>query len=186
MPTQNTSLKNTTPAGDSNTTNKMVIGKINTYQRTFLIVAGSLLALLVLVAVAGTNGDQHLQSSARKIAEGVVALADYQVDSASNSNGKESRELKQKKNKKAKKAKNKKGDKPTTSNNSDLLFDSENYQKKCCTCSIFCWASGCPLGCPECKNCAPVCCEYNGCTCCSIDDSSCCRTDPDENCIGSF
>jgi len=82
MPTENTSLKNTAPAGDSNTTNEMVMGKINNYQRTFLIVAGSLLALLVLVAVAGTNGDQHLQSSTHKIAEGGVALADYQVDSA--------------------------------------------------------------------------------------------------------
>mmetsp|Transcript_58518 Transcript_58518/g.67480 ORF Transcript_58518/g.67480 Transcript_58518/m.67480 type:complete len:125 (-) Transcript_58518:466-840(-) len=82
MPTENTSLKNTTPAGDSNTTNEMVMGKINNYQRTFLIVAGSLLALLVLIAVAGTSGGQHLQSSSDKIAEDAVALADYQVDSA--------------------------------------------------------------------------------------------------------
>ena len=131
MPTQITSFKNITPAGDSNTTNKMVIGKINTYQRTFLIVAGSLLALLVLVAVAGTNGDQHLQSSARKIAEDVVALADYQIDSANlvhtkDSNGEKSRELKQKKNKKSKRTKNKKGDKPTSTDNSDLLSVSEN------------------------------------------------------------
>jgi len=81
MLTENTSLKNTTPAGDSNTSTEMVIGKINTYQRTFLIVAGSLLALLVLVAIAGTNGDHHLQSSAHEIPEGAVALADYQVDS---------------------------------------------------------------------------------------------------------
>jgi len=81
MSTENTSLKNTTPTGDSNTTNKMVIGKINNYQRTFLIVAGSLLALLVLIAVAGPSGGQHLQSSTDKIAEGAVALADYQVDS---------------------------------------------------------------------------------------------------------
>jgi len=82
MSTEHTFLKNTTLAGDSNTTNEMVIGKINTYQRTFLIVAGSLLALLVLVAVAGTNGDQHLQSSVHELAGGAVALADYQVDSA--------------------------------------------------------------------------------------------------------
>jgi len=82
MPTENTSLKNTAPAGDSNTTNEMVIGKNNTYQRTFLIVAGSLLALLVVIAVADTSGGQHLQSSAHEIAEGVVALVDYQVDSA--------------------------------------------------------------------------------------------------------
>merc|ERR1719491_1170666 len=60
----------------------MVIGKINTYQRTFLIVAGSLLALLVLVAVAGTGGGQHLQSSSHEITESAVALADNQVDSA--------------------------------------------------------------------------------------------------------
>ena len=76
MSTENTLLKNTTPAGDSNTTNKMVIGKINTYHRTFLIVAGSLLALLVLFASAGTNSGQHLQSSVNEIAEGNAALAD--------------------------------------------------------------------------------------------------------------
>merc|ERR1712238_249866 len=58
----------------------MVIGKINTYQRTFLIVAGSLLALLVLIEVAGTSGGQHLQSSAHEITERAVELADYQVD----------------------------------------------------------------------------------------------------------
>merc|ERR1712161_127167 len=75
-------LKNTTPAGDSTTTNEIVIGKINTYQRTFLIVAGSLLALLVLIVVAGTSGGQHLQSSANEIAKNAVVLADYQVDSA--------------------------------------------------------------------------------------------------------
>jgi len=81
MSTENTSLKNTIPAGDSKTTNEMVIGKINTYQRTFLIVAGSLLALLVLIAAAGTSGGQHLQSSVHEIAEDAMALADYQVDS---------------------------------------------------------------------------------------------------------
>ena len=80
MPTENTSLKNTTPAGDFNTTNDMVIGKINTYQRTFIIVAGSLLALLVLITVAGTSGGHRLNSSTHEIAEGVGALADYQVD----------------------------------------------------------------------------------------------------------
>jgi len=82
MSTENTSLKITTPDGDSNTTNEMVVGKINNYQRTFLIVAGSLLALLVVIAAAGTRGGQHLQSSAPKIAGGTVALADYQVHSA--------------------------------------------------------------------------------------------------------
>ena len=80
MATENTSLKNTTPAGDSNTTNEMVIGKSNTYQRTFLIVAGSLLALLVLIAVAGTSGGHRFNSSTHEITEGVGALADYQVD----------------------------------------------------------------------------------------------------------
>eukprot|EP00751_Fragilariopsis_kerguelensis_P046009 CAMPEP_0170996812 /NCGR_PEP_ID=MMETSP0736-20130129/12469_1 /TAXON_ID=186038 /ORGANISM="Fragilariopsis kerguelensis, Strain L26-C5" /LENGTH=119 /DNA_ID=CAMNT_0011423347 /DNA_START=122 /DNA_END=484 /DNA_ORIENTATION=- len=82
MPTETTSLKNTTPVGDSNATNEMIIGESNTYQRTFLIVAGSLLALLVLIVVAGTSGGQQLQSSAHEIAESAVALADYQVDSA--------------------------------------------------------------------------------------------------------
>jgi len=81
MPNESTSLKNVTLAGDSTTTNEMAIGKSNTYQRTFLIVAGSLLALLVLIAVAGTSGGQHLQSSAHEMADGAVALADYQVDS---------------------------------------------------------------------------------------------------------
>jgi len=82
MPTENTSLKNVAPARDSNTTNKMVIGEINTYQRNFLIVAGSLLALLVLIAVAGQSGGQHLQSSVPEISKGAVALEDYQVDTA--------------------------------------------------------------------------------------------------------
>merc|ERR1712238_70165 len=76
---EKTSLKNITWAGDSNTTNEMVIGKSNTYQRTFLIVAGSLLALLLLIVVTGTSVGQHLQSSGHEIAEGVVALADYQA-----------------------------------------------------------------------------------------------------------
>jgi len=81
MPTENTSLKNITPTGDSNTTHEMVIGKSNTNHRTFVIVAGSLLVLFVLIAAAGTSGGQHLQSSAHEIVEGDVALADYQVDS---------------------------------------------------------------------------------------------------------
>jgi len=81
MPTENTSLKNTTTAGDSITTNEMVLGKSSTYQRTFLIVAGSLLALLVLIVVAGTSGGQHLQSSTHEMTDGAVALEDYKVDS---------------------------------------------------------------------------------------------------------
>ena len=82
MPTKITSLKNTTLAGDSNTTHEMAIGKSNTYQRTFLIVACSLLTFLVLIVVAGFSGGQHLQSAVHENAEGAVALADYQVDSA--------------------------------------------------------------------------------------------------------
>ena len=78
MPTKNTSLNNVSPAVEFNITNEMVIGKSNTYQRTFLIVAGSLLTLLVLITVAGISGGQHLQSSAHEIAKGVGALADYQ------------------------------------------------------------------------------------------------------------
>mmetsp|Transcript_34918 Transcript_34918/g.40125 ORF Transcript_34918/g.40125 Transcript_34918/m.40125 type:complete len:158 (+) Transcript_34918:103-576(+) len=155
MSTENTSLKNITPTGDSNTTYEIVIGKINTYQRTFLIVAGSLLALLVVIAVTGTTSGQHLQSSVNGIAEGVVALADYQIDSANlaltkdnfngfkiseegngNSNGKKSRELKQNKNKKSKKSKNKKGDKTTIPDNSNLLPVSQNDTD----------ASQCPYG----------------------------------------
>jgi len=81
MSNENTSLKIVTPAGDSNTTHEIVIGKSNTYQRPLLIVAGSLLTLLVWIAVAGTNDGQHLKFSAYEIAEGAVALADYQVDS---------------------------------------------------------------------------------------------------------
>ena len=82
MLTENTSLKISAPDGNSTTTSEMVMGKSNTYQRTFLIVAGSLLALLVLIAVAGTSGGQHLQSSVLEIAKGAVVLADYQADSA--------------------------------------------------------------------------------------------------------
>jgi len=74
MATEITSLKNTTPVGDSNTTNEMVVGKISTYRRSFLIVAGSLLLLLVLIASAGTSSGQHLQSSVSEIAEGNAAL----------------------------------------------------------------------------------------------------------------
>ena len=81
MSNENASLKNTTPAGDSNTTNEMVIGKINTYQRTLLIVAGSLLALLGLIAVAGPSGGHYLQSSANDIAKDAVTLVDFQADS---------------------------------------------------------------------------------------------------------
>ena len=77
MPTENTVLKHVTPAGDSNTTGDMVILKGSTYQRFFLIVAGSLFALLVWITVAGTTSGQHLQSSAHEITESAVAIVDY-------------------------------------------------------------------------------------------------------------
>jgi len=82
MPTESTSLKNATPAGDSNTADDRVIWKSNTYQRSFLIVAGSLLALLVWIAIAGTTSGPYFQSSSHEITKGAVALADFQVDSA--------------------------------------------------------------------------------------------------------
>jgi len=81
MPTENTSLKNAAPTGDSNTTHDVIIGKSNTYQRPLLIVAGSLLALLVWLAVTGKSGRQYFKSSVQEMHEGAVALADYQVDS---------------------------------------------------------------------------------------------------------
>mmetsp|Transcript_22313 Transcript_22313/g.25575 ORF Transcript_22313/g.25575 Transcript_22313/m.25575 type:complete len:127 (-) Transcript_22313:136-516(-) len=82
MPTENTSLNNVFPAVEFKTIDDMVIGKSNTYQRSFLIVAGSLLALLVWAAVAGKSDGQPLKSSAHEIAKDAVALADYQGDSA--------------------------------------------------------------------------------------------------------
>merc|ERR1711865_976236 len=60
----------------------MVIEKGNTYQRSYLIVAASLLSLLVLIVVAGTSGGQHLQSSANEFAKDAVTVADYPADSA--------------------------------------------------------------------------------------------------------
>jgi len=82
MPTENTSFQNTTPAGDSTTTNVKVIGKSNTHQRSFLIVASSLLVLLVLVAVAGESGGQPIPKSAG-------ALVDYQLDTTNLALGKD-------------------------------------------------------------------------------------------------
>ena len=55
--------------------------KSNTYEPRIFIVAGSLLELLVLITVAGTSGGQYLQLSTHTVVEGVVELADYQVDS---------------------------------------------------------------------------------------------------------
>ena len=83
MPTEHTHFKNATQAGDSNSTDAtVVIGKGSTYQRSLLIVAGSLLTLLVLITITGTSGGQHSQSSTHEIAKGAVTLADYQLDSA--------------------------------------------------------------------------------------------------------
>eukprot|EP00751_Fragilariopsis_kerguelensis_P009472 CAMPEP_0170805276 /NCGR_PEP_ID=MMETSP0733-20121128/31279_1 /TAXON_ID=186038 /ORGANISM="Fragilariopsis kerguelensis, Strain L26-C5" /LENGTH=135 /DNA_ID=CAMNT_0011159637 /DNA_START=101 /DNA_END=509 /DNA_ORIENTATION=+ len=83
MPTEHTHFKNATRVRDSTSTDEtVVIGKGCTYQRPLLIVACSLLASLVLIAVAGPNGGQHLQLSTNEITEGAKALADYQVDSA--------------------------------------------------------------------------------------------------------
>ena len=47
-----------------------------------MIVAGFLLAVLVLIAVVGQSCGHHLKSSAYEFAEGTSALANYQVDSA--------------------------------------------------------------------------------------------------------
>ena len=82
MSIENTSLNNFTPAGNYNTTHGMITTKNNTYQRTFMIVAGSLLALLELIAVASTSGGYYFQSSTHEIAECAVTLVDYQVDTA--------------------------------------------------------------------------------------------------------
>mmetsp|Transcript_44692 Transcript_44692/g.50104 ORF Transcript_44692/g.50104 Transcript_44692/m.50104 type:complete len:132 (-) Transcript_44692:32-427(-) len=72
--------KKITTAGDSNfKTDGIIIGKSNAYQRPFFIVAGSLLAL-VLVSIVGNYDDQHFKSTKKGIAEGASALVDYQVD----------------------------------------------------------------------------------------------------------
>ena len=75
-------MKNFTPAEDSTTTHEVIIGKSNTYQHPLLIVAGSLLVLLVWIAVTGKSGGQHFKSSVQEIPEGGGALADYQADTA--------------------------------------------------------------------------------------------------------
>ena len=79
MLTEITHLKKVTPAGDSNTTDEKVIGKSNTYQRSFLIFAGSLLALNVLIVVAGKTAGYSIVYTGG-FAESAGALADYQVD----------------------------------------------------------------------------------------------------------
>jgi len=72
--------KKITTAGDSNSkTDGIIIGKSIAYQCPFFIVAGSLLAL-VLVVLVGKHDDQHFKSTTKEIAEGASALVDYQVD----------------------------------------------------------------------------------------------------------
>ena len=78
--TENTHLKNVTPDGDSNPSVEIGVVKGNTYQRPFLIIAGSLLTLLVWIAVAGKSGGHQIKSSAKEITEGADALAVYQID----------------------------------------------------------------------------------------------------------
>jgi len=76
MSTENTSLKNRTPAGDKNTTtDDMAIAKSSIYQNPFFIVASSLLAFLVLVVVASNSGGgQYLKSSTHELTKGAGAL----------------------------------------------------------------------------------------------------------------
>ena len=82
MSTEPYQNKNTAAAGDSKSTiNENGVGNGN-YQHLFLIFAVSLLAVLFLVVASVTTGGQHLPSSTQEIADGTVALADYQVDSA--------------------------------------------------------------------------------------------------------
>ena len=81
--TENTHLKNDTPAsGDSNPSVEIGIFNGHTYQRPFVIVAGSLLTLLVWIAVSGKSGGHQLTPSAFEIVEDADALANYQVDTA--------------------------------------------------------------------------------------------------------
>ena len=83
MKTETYQNKKITSAGDSNSkTDGMNMGKSNTYQRPIIIVAGSLLVLLVWIAVTGKSVGQPFKSSVNEIAEGAGALADYQVDTA--------------------------------------------------------------------------------------------------------
>jgi len=79
----------TTVAGDSiSKPNDMTVEKSNTTQHSFFIVVGSLLALLVLVliAVTGRSGGQHLELSAYEIdassSAGSSAGADYVAPTA--------------------------------------------------------------------------------------------------------
>ena len=81
LSTENTHLKNITPAAeDSNPS--VEIGHVTTYQRPLLIGAGSLIALLVWIAVSGKSGGHQLTPSAFEIVEDADTLANYQVDTA--------------------------------------------------------------------------------------------------------
>jgi len=85
--TESTPLKEVSTAGDSySKPDEMNIGKVNTFQRQFLIVAGSLLALFLLIAVTGKSYGQHVESSAYETdtgaGTGTGALVDYQVYTA--------------------------------------------------------------------------------------------------------
>mmetsp|Transcript_51836 Transcript_51836/g.52799 ORF Transcript_51836/g.52799 Transcript_51836/m.52799 type:complete len:113 (-) Transcript_51836:177-515(-) len=51
-----------------------IVKKSKTTRNQFLVVAGSLLALLVLIAAAGKSGGLHLKPSAHEIEEGADAL----------------------------------------------------------------------------------------------------------------
>jgi len=82
MPTESTSLNNVTLAGDSHTTDEMVVGISKIYQRPFLIVAGSLLTVLLWLAVTGKSGGQHSKLSAHEFDKAASVLADYQADTA--------------------------------------------------------------------------------------------------------
>jgi len=76
---QNTKSADTGDSGSKNDEFIIDNGKAN--ERSIFIIAGSLLALLLLI-VAGQNVGQDLSSSANEIAKGASALADYQVDTA--------------------------------------------------------------------------------------------------------
>jgi len=82
MTAETTHLKNTTPAEDFNKTDKKVIGQSNITQYSFYNIAGSLLALLVLFAVAGNCSGHYFEKSASKIDIGAGARVDYQVVTA--------------------------------------------------------------------------------------------------------
>eukprot|EP00751_Fragilariopsis_kerguelensis_P042358 CAMPEP_0171001994 /NCGR_PEP_ID=MMETSP0736-20130129/15866_1 /TAXON_ID=186038 /ORGANISM="Fragilariopsis kerguelensis, Strain L26-C5" /LENGTH=121 /DNA_ID=CAMNT_0011430141 /DNA_START=210 /DNA_END=575 /DNA_ORIENTATION=- len=81
MPNENTSLKIVTPDEDHNTTHDIVIGKCYTFQRSLLIVTSSLLALLILVAVAGKTAGYSIVYTGG-FAESAGGLTSNQVDTA--------------------------------------------------------------------------------------------------------